>query len=92
MRFAQKLYYLFFAFFTILFVAMVLYVYWVETRGIKHQLKQEFEALSAELVSASVPLIQNQNYGMLYRNLNDLVLERNATNRLLICAFWISRD
>ena len=82
MRFAQKLYYLFFGFFTVLFVCMVLYVYWIQSRGIKNQLRQTFESLSEELARSSQSLIRNFNEGMLYNVLYDQVAQKNVANRL----------
>lgn len=83
MRFAQKLYYVFFAFFTVLFISMVFYVYWIQTRGIQNQLEQQFETLAEYLASSSQRLIRNMNYGILYGVLNKHVEDHDATDRLL---------
>ncbi len=71
MKIAQKLYYLFFAFFATLFVAMVLYLYWMQKSGLKSQLAPKLDMLTEFLAADSKDMIENNNPGGL-----DDVLDR----------------
>jgi signal transduction histidine kinase len=82
MKFAQKLYYLFFAFFTVLFLAMVAYIYWMQTTGIKNQLAPKLDTVTERLAEDSKALIENRNQGGIDQVLDEGIRQSGVEGRI----------
>ena len=83
MKLSQKLLYMFFSFFIVLFICLVVFLHWVESEGVKKQLRRDYSLVVRDFAREGDRLINNNNQGNLYFVFKDRLERTNTLPKLL---------
>jgi signal transduction histidine kinase len=83
MKLSQKLLYMFFSFFIVLFFCLVVFLHWVESEGVKKQLRRDYSLIVRDFAREGDRLINNNNQGNLYLVFKERLERTNTLPKLL---------